>query len=127
MATPHFSDDKITRLLATHGPQRPPAFAMLHPQADLIRALRQKGASHETVRQILKERGVHVAKTSIRNFCLKVLGEERASRGGSRRKAPRMTPPAPLPAAPPVVPLAVRPPARGPRIANLKRQEGDGV
>lgn len=72
------SDSDIERLLAEHGPRRPPAFAVLHPLAEFIRLLRKRGASFETVRGILRAQSTDVSASTIRRFCCKVLGEDPA-------------------------------------------------
>ncbi len=43
------SNDEIERLLAEHGPSRPARFAALTPSTDLIRGLRERGGSFETI------------------------------------------------------------------------------
>lgn len=93
MDTP--THDEIDRLLATYGPNRPPAYAVLRPCVDLIRALRQKGASFETVRQILRVRGVTVSESSVRNFCREILGEASAPGRDRRRRVRRIEDPTP--------------------------------
>ncbi len=133
MDTP--TEAEIDSLLATHGPKRPPAYAALHPCLNLVRALRQRQASFETVREILRARGVEASESTIRNFCRDVLGESPALRRPELRKPRRrLEPPPPpepasepSPAPSPTPPPAPDPRARGPRIANLKRNQPDAT
>jgi hypothetical protein len=67
--------EHIDDLLARFGPKPKESFAVLRPQAELIKGLRQRGASFETIRQVLQHKGVETCLTSIRRFCRKVLGE----------------------------------------------------
>jgi len=67
--------EDIDDLLAQFGPKPKESFAVLRPQAELIKGLRQKGASLETIRQVLQHQGIETCPTSIRRFCRKVLGE----------------------------------------------------
>jgi hypothetical protein len=62
------SDSDIERLLAEHGPRRPPAFAALHPLAEFIRELRKRGASFEIVRGILRAQSIDVIASTVRRF-----------------------------------------------------------
>ena len=71
MNDPKHLDD----LLARFGPKPKESFAVLRPQADLIKGLRGRGASFETIRHVLEHRGIKTCPTSIRRFCKKVLGE----------------------------------------------------
>ncbi len=71
MNDPKHLDD----LLARFGPKPKESFAALRPQADLIKGLRGKGASFETIRHVLEHQGIKTCPTSIRRFCKRVLGE----------------------------------------------------
>ncbi len=44
-------------LLARFGRKPKESFAVLRPQAELIKGLRQRGASFETIRQVLQRKG----------------------------------------------------------------------
>ena len=133
------SNDEIERLLEEHGPRRPARFAALTPLTDLIRGLRERGGSFETIQAILRSRKVEVSRTTIRNFCGEVLGEARApspkATGRLRRKVAYPPPQRPaaevisgslahqVPSAdegptPPV--LTTTPQARGPRVARVR-------
>jgi len=79
------SEEEIARLLAEHGPKRPPAYAMLQESESLIRRLREKRASFETIRQILRTREVTVSESTLRNYCHEVLGEPPAALVGNLR------------------------------------------
>ena len=120
---PKPSDDEVARLLAEHGPSRPQAYLALRPWRDLIAALRSKGASAETIRHVLRARDVHVSETTVRNFLRDVLGEAPATMPTPprRRRKPRVQED-PIPPSTESLPAAIPPSrARGPRIANLKR------
>ena len=120
---PKPSDEELARLIAEHGPSRPPAYATLRPLAELVAALRAKGASAETIRHILRARGVLVSETTLRNFLRDVVGEAPAPPTPRPRRRLRPALPAePTPHPPPKIPEPVPPPrTRGPRIANLQR------
>lgn len=111
------SDEEIERLMAQHGPKRPPAYAMLAGSETLVRRLREKGASFETIRQILRTREVTVSESTLRNYCQEVLGEKpsvevmisRAGRPGGLRKGMRTRVNATAPAAEPIPPATPEP------------------
>jgi hypothetical protein len=67
--------EHLDDLLARFGPKPKESFAALRPQAELIKGLRQRGASFETIRQVLQHMGIETCPTSIRRFCRKVLSE----------------------------------------------------
>ena len=79
MNDPEHLDDLLTRF----GPKPKQSFAALRPHSELIKGLRQRGASFETIQQILEDKGLETCPTSIRRFCRKVLGE--ASDQSSRK------------------------------------------
>jgi hypothetical protein len=133
------SNDEIERLLAEHGPRRPARFSALTPLTDLIRGLRERGGSFETIQAILRSRKVEVSRTTIRKFCREVLGEIPApSTKATRRSQPKAgcSPPQratpeisesaqaqAFPSAPkgPVHPASTSPPPpRGPRVARVR-------
>jgi hypothetical protein len=62
-------------LLARFGPKPKESFAVLRPRAELIKGLRQRGTSFETIRHVLQHNGIETIPTSIRRFCRSVLGE----------------------------------------------------
>ena len=139
------SDTDLDRWLAEHGPRRAPRFAMLEPRLELVRRLRQRGASFETLRAILRSQSVEVSETTLRRFCLDVLGEPpvRPTRSSGRTRTRHHAPiPVPSPAvsqdadpagatspppasvptpAEPVEDLPSRP--RGPRVARVRMME----
>ena len=83
MNDPKYLDD----LLARFGPTPKESFALLRPQADLIKGLRGKGASFETIRHVLEHQGIKTCPTSIRRFCKKVLGESTDPSSRKRKSA----------------------------------------
>ncbi len=133
------SNHDIDRLLAEHGPRRPPRFAALTPLTDFIQGLRKRGGSFETIQAILRARTVGVSRTTLRKFCREVLGETAApstkATGRTRRKVAfsppqRATPevssgseahPVPLGPLGPALPAPTPPSlARGPRVARVR-------
>jgi len=83
MNDPKYLDD----LLARFGPTPKESFAALRPRADLIKGLRGKGASFETIRHVLEHQGIKTCPTSIRRFCKKVLGESTDPSSRKRKSA----------------------------------------
>src|SRR6266542_939472 len=67
--------ENLDELLTRFGPKPKESFPVLRPQTELIKGLRQRGASFETIRQVLQHKGIETCPTSIRRFCRKVLGE----------------------------------------------------
>jgi hypothetical protein len=133
------SPELLDALLAQHGPERTQPFRGLRPHTDLICGLRAKGASFDTVVRVLKAKGTITSDTTVRRFCLEVLGEM-PKRAKSRRRPKASQPPVAavttLPPAPPAdqtrLPSAVTgltklsppkhelPGGRGPRIARVE-------
>src|SRR5438046_8991382 len=64
MNDPKHLDD----LLARFGPKPKESFAALRPQADLIKGLRGKGASFETIRLVLEQQVIQQCLPSNRLF-----------------------------------------------------------
>jgi hypothetical protein len=146
--------DLIDELLERHRPRRQPRFAVLRPHHEIIRSLRQRRASFDTMVRILAEMKIVTSDTSLRLFCIEVLGESRGRTPRQRRsRAPRrrlefptsqtsVSSPSNAPSvaghpvndskqAPvqPSLPIAippptVQPPSRGPRIARIKTRLG---
>jgi hypothetical protein len=133
------SSEEIERLLAEHGPRRPARFAALTPLTELIRGLRERGGSFETIQAILRSRMVEVSRTTIRNFCGEVLGETPVtSRKATKRLRPKVPYAPPQRPAPEVIsgslthqvvsahegPTATvptpTPQVRGPRVARVR-------
>ena len=89
MNDPEHLDDLLTRF----GPKPKQSFAALRPHGELIKGLRQRGASFETIQQVLEDKGVETCPTSIRRFCRKVLGEasDQSSRKPKSARKPKAT------------------------------------
>jgi hypothetical protein len=80
------SSEHIDELLAQFGPKRKLAFTPLRPHTELIRGLRQRGASFATVLEVLKHQGVETSHTSVRSFCVTLLGEQKRETSKSKRR-----------------------------------------
>jgi hypothetical protein len=95
----------IDKLIAEFQPQgRRPAFRNLEPHHALILALRERGASFQTIHAILKHQGVTTSKSRIAEFVRTVLAESKPHR--SRRRAGG------APVSPSKQPSALPPPIR---------------
>src|SRR5438552_1464956 len=126
------STEQLDALLRQFGPRRREAFCGLKPHNDLIAGLRRRGASFQTIHQVLRAQGVQTCPTMIRDYCHKVLAEtrQRMTRKGQNAKstsAPaNQTPVAPkacptsVPAlhSTPATPLRER--STGPHIAKVE-------
>ena|SRR5438477_11054217 len=69
------SSEHLDSLLRQFGPKRREAFSGLKPHKDLIEGLRHRGASFQTIHQVLRAQGVQTCPTMIRAYCRKVLAE----------------------------------------------------
>jgi hypothetical protein len=140
--------NEVALLLAQFAPKKPTPFPQLHPHADLIRALREKGASFDTIEAILRSKGITVSDTTIRRFCRAALQESPDSAGRRTRKASRIPKPqstqqenSSTPTNP-ISPNSIQPPSAptataassgsasrerisGPRVANIRMAQPD--
>src|SRR6266480_8007623 len=94
----HVSPEQLDALLREFGPKRREPFSGLKPHRDLIEGLRRKGASFQTIQQVLQAQGVQTCPTMIRAYCRKVLAEPvqgMVPRG--KRARPSSAPPAQVP------------------------------
>src|SRR6266536_6666818 len=87
------STEHLDALLQQFGPRRREAFSALKPHNDLIEGLRRKGASFQTIHQVLRAQGVQTSPTTIRDYCRKVLAEPRQQMGRKSRRAKSMSAP----------------------------------
>ena len=69
------SPEQLDALLRQFGPKRREPFSGLRPHGDLIQGLRRKGASFQTIHEVLSAQGVQTCSTMIREYCRKVLAE----------------------------------------------------
>jgi hypothetical protein len=122
--------DILDQLIADHGPQRIERFVVLRPHLDLIRGLREKGGSFDTIVRVLRSKGARTSDTTLRRFCIEVLGEKPKKARGRRRAEERLATsstvkpkeqPIPLPASVPARTSSStsQPQTRGPRIARI--------
>src|SRR5439155_335887 len=83
------STEQLDALLRQFGPRRREAFCGLKPHNDLIAGLRRRGASFQTIHQVLRAQGVQTCPTMIRDYCHKVLAEprQRMTRKGQNAKS----------------------------------------
>ncbi|MCC6231792.1 MAG: hypothetical protein IT580_04070 [Verrucomicrobiales bacterium] len=72
-------DEEIDRPRAQHGPKHSPAYPMLAGSKMLVRRLQEKGASFETLRQLLLTQEVTVTESTLRKYCHGVLGKRPAA------------------------------------------------
>jgi hypothetical protein len=126
------SPEQLDALLQKFGPKRREPFSGLKPHGDLIQGLRRRGASLQTIHQVLQAQGVKTCPTMIREYCRKVLAERGQQVVPKTKKAkPAAAPPLQAPHTPMTdsvpVPLAHTKPAAnvherpvGPRIAKVE-------
>ncbi len=126
------SIEQLDALLQQFAPRRREAFSGLKPHNDLIEGLRRKGASFQTIHQVLRAQGVQTSPTTIRDYCRKVLAEPRqgTARKGKRAESmstqsnqtpiPPKTGPIQVPVlhSTPVTPLRER--STGPHVAKVE-------
>src|SRR5439155_26442195 len=85
------STEQLDALLRQFGPRRREAFCGLKPHNDLIAGLRHRGASFQTIHQVLRAQGVQTCPTMIRAYCRKVLAEP-SQRMNQKSKKSKATP-----------------------------------
>jgi len=124
--------EQLDALMREFGPKRREPFSGLKSHGDLIEGLRRKGASFQTIHQVLQARGVQTCPTMIRAYCRKVLAEpgQRMAPKGKRAKSSSAPPaqvqftPKPGPVAVPVLQtksaITTRERPVGPRIAKVE-------
>lgn len=79
---------RIEKILADFHPKRKPAFVALQPYKGLIAGLRAKGASYDTIAEILEQEGVRTSDTTVRKFCREVMLEIHPGKSKRRRSSP---------------------------------------
>ena len=131
-----FNPSKIRKEVEEFTPGRPEKFQDLVAAKDVIAELRKKRASHRSIAELLTRHCLPISKSSVAQFCHKVLGEKvRPYRRPSRQPAPVAetetavqveTSPVPAPpteASPSPGSAGDAPPAtrpHGPRIAQIR-------
>ena len=122
------SSEHLDSLLRQFGPKRREAFSGLKPHNDLIEGLRHRGASLQTIHQVLRAQGVQTCPTMIREYCRKVLAEprQRTTRKGKNAK-PTPVPPSQTPIAPKVGLPAVAVIHSNPTTPHRERSAGPHV
>lgn len=111
-------------------PRRRQRFKLLVPLKEEIRALRRRGASFETIAELLRKHSVRTSHETVRRFCREILDEQpmrrnrrRPNRRGATHEATR-----PRHAAKPTIAAERQPKSpgtssrseRGPRIARIE-------
>ena len=96
-------------------PTLPAKFQMLLPCKEGIAELRRKGASYETITDILHNLNVAVSHDTVNRFCHKVLGVSPARR---RRRKRNVRPTTERPRSRPLKDDEANHATRGPRIAD---------
>jgi len=96
-------------------PTAPAKFQMLLPFQEGIAELRRKGASYETIADILRNLNVAVSHDTVTRFCHKVLGFAPAQR---RRRKQRVSTVAQRPRNRPLKAEDTNHAAQGPRVAD---------
>ncbi|MGD0207515.1 MAG: hypothetical protein ABSC89_07920 [Verrucomicrobiota bacterium] len=82
----------IRKAIAEFKPKRPPKFHELLAAKEWIVELRQKGASYESIADLLTQHYVPISTSGIAMFCHQVLGESvRPRRRPGRRRSPAST------------------------------------
>jgi len=131
-----FNSIEASQAVTEFIPCRRQKFKTLNAAKEIIAALRQKGASHTSIAELLARHCLSTGKTNVAEFCHAVLGE--SVRAYKRRKR-KPRPVADLPVAGPITlprpePVkidsiefknseitAIRP--RGPHIAQIRRRK----
>lgn len=134
-----FDPNRFHAVVEQFAPPPPRRFHALLPAKDMIGELRRKGASYETIAELLTQHSLPTCRSAIARFCHAVLDEK--PRPKRRASAPRLAPPTPVsspepsPPATPVSPslgselsssssfISSTPRSKGPRIANIRLAE----
>lgn len=84
-----FDPNFIRKVVSEFTPKRPPKFQELLAAKELITELRRKGASYESIADLLTQHCQPASKSAIAMFCHEVLGEPvRSCRRPVRRRMP---------------------------------------
>lgn len=111
-------------------PRRRQRFKLLLPLKEEIRELRRRGASFETIAELLRKHSVQTSHETVRRFCREVLDEQpvRRNRRRSKGRGAIHETTRPRHAAKPSIaadrqpksPVTSSRPKRGPRIARIE-------
>jgi hypothetical protein len=89
-----FDPNLIRKVVTEFRPKRPPKFQELLVAKELITELRRKGASYESIAEVLAQHCLPISKSAIAMFCHQVLGESvRSRRRPGKRRMPAVIPP----------------------------------
>ena len=88
-----FDPNLIRKVVTEFTPKRPPKFQELMAAKELITELRRKGASYESIAEVLAQHCLPISKSAIAMFCHQVLGESvRSRRRPGKRRMPVTVP-----------------------------------
>jgi hypothetical protein len=89
-----FDPNLIRKVVTEFRPKRPPKFQELLAAKELITELRRKGASYESIAEVLAQHCLPISKSAIAMFCHQVLGESVRSRRRPGKRRVSVTVPA---------------------------------
>jgi IS30 family transposase len=111
---------RLTEAVKNYAPPAPEKYRALEEVKDCIAELRNKKASYQTIRTILKDNaGIEVSHQTIARYCREVL-ESAKPKKPRRPKTPVAEQPAPTQTEPQSRPHIGYPRPRGPHIADSK-------
>jgi hypothetical protein len=88
-----FDSNLIRKVVTEFRPKRPPKFQELMSAKELITELRRKGASYESIAEVLGQHCLPISKSAIAMFCHQVLGESvRSRRRPGKKRMPGSVP-----------------------------------
>jgi hypothetical protein len=88
-----FDSNLIKKVVTEFRPKRPPKFKELMAAKELITELRRKGASYESIAEVLGQHCLPISKSAIAMFCHQVLGESvRSRRRPAKKRMPGSVP-----------------------------------
>jgi hypothetical protein len=86
-----FDSNLIRKVVSEFRPKRPPKFQELLAAKELITELRRKGASYESIAEVLAQHCLPISKSAVAMFCHQVLGESVRSRRRPGKRRPPAT------------------------------------
>jgi hypothetical protein len=86
-----FDPNLIRKVVSEFRPKRPPKFQELLAAKELITELRRKGASYESIAEVLAQHCLPISKSAVAMFCHQVLGESVRSRRRPGKRRPPAT------------------------------------
>ena len=105
---------RLTEAVKNYAPPAPEKYRALEDVKDCIAELRNKKASYQTIRTMLKDNaGIEVSHQTVARYCREMLTPPKATRKSQRQQKTTDRP------APASAPFETRRP-RGPRIADIK-------